>query len=237
MENRSFWTGVAVLTVVACFFAGYSYDGAPQAQAAPEDRTSSGFNLDSAAGDRAAVPARAPVSSLTPPPSAKTPAAAPAASPRESLEAWVLRQGLYAALMAAPVDFIVKKTLLATGDGFARFCKDPSRVDRYLRHPIIRGVIDSPALLRAVLSTPAVAEGVLRSPAMQDPRAVAAFADSALMKRIANDPGIQRVLSEPGVVNGLVANPQTLGFLMSHPTAMSAFARISPMASAALGRR
>jgi hypothetical protein len=229
--------GFAALAIFGGFYVGFT---GPAESPTVEERSASGFSLDSGPARSEAAsaePLRDAVAAVpaAPPAAAFRPAPAPKASePAIGSESWVKAQAMFIALMAKPVDFIVKKTLLATGAGFAKFAKDPVRVNRYLRHPLIRGVINSPTLLRALLTQQAVVDGFLRSPAMQDPRAIAALAKSPLLKRISEDPGIQKVLAQPGVVTGVVSNPNTLGWLMSHPEGMAAFMRLSPAAGAAL---
>lgn len=236
-ETQFTIAGFAAMAIVAGFYVGYN-SSASAVSAAGDVRSEAGFSEDAPALPsgvgweemRDAVASPAPVR----PPELR-PAPAPAALVQER-DSWVRSQSLFMALTSGPIDFIAKKTLLASGAGFARFCKDPVRVDRYLRHPLIRGVLDSPALLGGLLGSQAVIDGFLRSPAMQDPRAIAALAGSPLLRRIANDPGIQKTLGRPGVLNGIISNPNTLSWLMSHPDGMSAFLKVSPAAARALGR-
>ncbi|MBI3553750.1 MAG: hypothetical protein HY077_14735 [Elusimicrobia bacterium] len=230
MERTYRWAGLAVLAVTGCLYLGYSSPGASDAPQA-EERAVTGFNVDAVSSERSSVPGplRDAVAAARPVPAAV--AARSAVSGAERVEG----RSLFVELMSKPVDFIVKKTLLAKSESFEKFVRDPARVDRYLSHPLIRGVLDNPRLLRGLLSSQAVISGFVRSPAMQDSRAISALANSLLLKRISQDRGVQNVLKEPGFVSGLVLNPEAFGWLSKHPDALTAFSKMSPSVGQSMG--
>lgn len=135
---------------------------------------------------------------------------------------------LFQGLISSPVEFMVRQTHLGRPERFRAFVRDPRRVGRYLSHPLIRGVLDRPGLVRLLLSRPAVIQGFIASPAMQDGRAVAALAQSPLLKQLGQSLGVQAVLEDPAFVRQLVMNPQLMNWIARNPQAAGALSQFGP---------
>lgn len=139
-------------------------------------------------------------------------------SPRTLSAGAVQNDGRFKGLLSSPAAFLAKKTHLGKPEKFAAWLSDSRRVDRYLAHPLVRGVVDSPLLTRMIVR-PAVVSAFLQSPAMSDPRALAALSKSGLVQKLAEYPGVQALLDDPQFVQGVLMNPQTTAYLARHKDA------------------
>lgn len=136
---------------------------------------------------------------------------------------WALGNRMLQAFLAEPGRFIAQRTLLAKPASFMAFIRDRGRVERYLKHPLIRAVLESPELTRAVAGRPGVLHGFLSSPAMQDPRAVSELAKSALLKELSGKQGIQALLEDADFVQKILMDAKTMEWLGRNPDAARAF--------------
>lgn len=161
-------------------------------------------------------------------PAGRMPAAGPASASKAAAAQWVTSRSQFQALMAGPVRFMVDRTWLGKPAGFAGFLKDPKRTAAYVSHPLIRGALDNPAVMKALLGNPAVVQGFLSSPAMQDPGTIRLLAQSPLFDTLIKSAGVQAVLSDPIFVQNTLFGPATTGWMLKHPEAMGAFAKLKP---------
>ncbi|MBI4677845.1 MAG: hypothetical protein HY748_09710 [Elusimicrobia bacterium] len=158
---------------------------------------------------------------FVPPPPALSPAFS---QPSE----WAKKQGMFRDLLKHPASFMVRRTNLASPAKLQGFISDKARVQRYLTHPLIKAVLSSPSLLKTLIKTPGVVPAFLGSPAMQDRRSVEKLLDSPLVKEILKADGPSALAEDADFVNSVVSDPTTIGWLSRNPSAVAAFARISP---------
>lgn len=145
-----------------------------------------------------AVPPRSPM------------AAGPAASGDPKISADSMK-----ALLTQPMTYITQKTWLGKPAGFQKFISDPKRVKRYIDNPIVKSVIDSPAMTRVFVSNSMLVSAFLASPAMRDPAAMKALASSPLLRELAQHKGVQAALADPAIMQKLLmTNPQAAQLLL-----------------------
>ena len=172
----------------------------------------------------ASVPALAAPAAFLP--SGRMPAAAPGAGSKAAAAQWVTSRSQFQSLMAAPVRFMVDKTLLGKPSGFAAFLKDPKRTAAYAAHPLIKGALDNPMVMKVLLNNPAVVQGFLSSPAMQDPGTIRLLAQSRLFDTLVQSPGVRAVLSDPVFMQKTLFGAQTMAWMAKHPEALGALTKL-----------
>lgn len=178
------------------------------------------------------MPTFQPVPGMSPLP-AKVPAAPAPAKPARSSAGTVAspttivqKDGRFVALLSSPASFLTQKTFLGSASRLRVFLGDAARSRRYVEHPIVAGVLASPALVK-LLAKPAVVRAFVTSPAMQDPAAVQALASSPLAKAVLNSPGVvENVRTDPQFMKRIVDEPQTADWLARHPSAGMVFAQM-----------
>lgn len=239
MRNYLPVLGGLIVVGAGGFILGYLSD---RPKSAGELVSSSGFDLKTADTPLSAAPpaGRSSVSAPSPSPMpAREAGPKPAvarpikeASRQTAATSWVQKNRMFQALLAGPVEFMVKRTHLGSPERLEDFLKDSRRVERYLAHPLTSAVLGNPVLLRSVLSQPAVVQGFLSSPAMQSPHAVSALASSPLLKELTRRRAVQEVFEDPAFVQQILMNPQTVSWLSRNPRALEALGQFGAMAKA-----
>ncbi|TBR18069.1 hypothetical protein EPO15_15550 [bacterium] len=179
--------------------------------------------------DAMASPQPIPIAgySMTPqrPPTAPE-AAVPKVPP--GIEVKARANPVFAAMLAAPARFVLRKTTLGDAKAFKRFLASPKAVDAYLDSGLVRAALRSPAVTKTILANGGLVRAFLGSPAMQDPVALAALLKSPMFKKVVDCPGVQGALAEPSVMVRLVSDPATVDYLSEHPQAAQALAQAFP---------
>lgn len=143
-------------------------------------------------------------------------------------EAWAKKHRFLAAMVARPAKFLMTRSSLGSPRDLRRFLADPKKVDAYMNSALVRITLNSPAVAKAILGNPAVVRAFLASPAMRDPAAVRALLGSPMVRKMLDCPAIQEALGDPAVMRRMIADPQTIKWLASHPDAMMAIAGAAP---------
>lgn len=167
-----------------------------------------------------------------PPPAAK-PAERSIVTPK--LEEGTRRHRLFAALLRAPAHFLASRSAAGSPRALRAFLADKNGVDAFMNSTIVRVVLASPAVAKSVLGRPALVRAFLSSPAMQDPDAVRALLSSRMVAKMLDCPGVQEALADPAVIQGIVAEPETLRWLGENPGALNALASAAPALAQSLG--
>lgn len=217
---RLFILAVVFAAAGAGFAAQYFSNRSKAAQLAAEQAAWEAPAAGKSAG--LAMPEARPAPKPVAPAVAKSSAAAQAAP----LSSWVPAQKIFQDMIAAPTDFLVRRTNLGDPRKLRAFLKDRQRTRRYLGHPLIRGVLDDPALVRRLAGNPVLVRAFLKSPAMQDSAAVSALAESGFLDEILKSPGVSALVDDPEFVRRVLVNSDTAAWAAKHPEALPALSKI-----------
>ena len=143
-------------------------------------------------------------------------------------EAWARRSKFFAGLLVKPAQFLVGRSPMASSRGLRAFLADPRKVDAYMNSGLVRVTINSPTVAKALLGNPGVIRAFLASPAMRDPQAVRELLTSPMVRKFMDCPAIQQALSDPVVMQKMLMDPQTIGWMAANPDAMMAIAQAAP---------
>ena len=152
-------------------------------------------------------------------------------------EAWAKKHRFLTALIAKPAQFMMSRSPLGSARAMRAFLADPKKVDAYMNSPLVRITLNSPTVAKAVLGNPTVIRAFLAEPAMRDPQTVRALLGSPMLRKMLDCPAIQEALGDPAVMNRMVADPQTITWIASHPQALLAIAGAAPALGDALSAK
>ncbi len=133
---------------------------------------------------------------------------------------------LFQELVTRPAGFMLRRTHLGDPAKLKGFLRDPARIKKYLTHPVIRGVLENPALVKLLVKTPGVAAAFLSSPAMRDPATVTALSESVFLDRVLTSPGVTGAMSDPEVAAAVTGSPELTAYLASNPSGMTVLRKL-----------
>ena len=143
-------------------------------------------------------------------------------------ERWARTNKLMAALVTKPAAFLMSRSALGSARSMKAFLADPKKVDGYMNSPLVRIALNSPTFAKSVLGNPVLIRAFLASPAMKDPEVVRRLTDSPMLKKMLDCPAIQEALGDPAVMQKMIADPQTVVFVATHPDVLAAVANAVP---------
>lgn len=127
--------------------------------------------------------------------------------------------------MGGPARFLVNNTHFGSAGKLGKFLADPARVGRYLNHPLIQSVLNSPTLVKS-LASPAMTKAFVESPAMRDPAAVRALLNSGLVDRIAKSRGVKEALGDSAFTGKVILQPEVMTWMTQNPDASKVLMRL-----------
>ncbi len=143
-------------------------------------------------------------------------------------EAWAKKHKFLAGLIAQPAKYMMSRSPLGSVRSMREFLADPKKVDAYMNSALVRITLNSPTVAKALLGNPAVIRAFLAEPAMRDPQTVRALLGSPMLRKMLDCPAIQEALGDPVIMNRMVADPQTIAWIASHPQALMAISQAAP---------
>lgn len=143
-------------------------------------------------------------------------------------ERWARTNKIMAALVTKPAAFLMSRSAMGSARSMKAFLADPKKVDGYMNSALVRIALNSPTFAKSVLGNPVLIRAFLASPAMKDPQVVRALTGSPMLKKMLDCPAIQEALGDPAVMQKMIADPQTVMFVATHPEVLSVLADAAP---------
>lgn len=150
-------------------------------------------------------------------------------------ESWAKRHKFFSDIAARPAAALLARGPLGSARALRAFLSDRKKVDSYMNSAIVRVTLNSPTAAKALLGNPVVVRAALATPAMRDGQAVRALLGSPMLKKMLDCPAVQEALADPGVIQRMITDPQTILWLAHHPDVMTAIGTAAPALAEAAG--
>lgn len=142
--------------------------------------------------------------------------------------AWARKSKFFTAFAAKPAARMLSRGPMSGSRELRSFLADPKKVDAYMNSALVRITLNSPSVAKVLLGNPVLIRAFLATPAMRDPQAVRALLGSPMVRKMLDCPAIQEALGDPAVMNRMVADPETIRFIASHPEVLMAISSAAP---------